>query len=221
MIFRSLPGPKGMTTFLNITMSLDGFVAGPNQTLEDPLGEHGEDLHEWIIGLESWREQHGREGGESNADADLVRETHERTGAFVMGRRMFSGGSGPWEDDPKANGWWGDDPPFDGPVFIVTHHEREPLVRGTTTYTFVDGVEEAVRQAREAASDKDVQVSGGANVAQQALNAGLLDELHIHIAPVLLGSGVRLFDRAERRPIELARSVESPQVTHLVYRVGG
>jgi len=210
-----------MTTFLNISMSIDGFVAGPNQTLEEPLGEHGEDLHQWIIGLESWREQHGREGGERNADADLVRETRERTGGFVMGRRMFSGGSGPWEDDPNAKSWWGDDPPFDGPVFVVTHHEREPLVRGTTTYTFVDGVDAAVRQGREAAGDKDVQVSGGANVAQQALDAGLLDELHIHIAPVLLGSGVRLFDQAERRPIELVRSVESPQVTHVVYRVGG
>ena len=210
-----------MTTLLNITMSLDGFVAGPNQTLEEPLGEHGEDLHQWIIGLESWREQHGREGGERNADGELVSAMRDRTGAFVMGRRMFSGGEGSWEDDPNANSWWGDDPPFDGPVFVVTHHEREPLVRGTTTYTFVDGVEEAVRQAREAADDKDVQVSGGANVAQQALDAGLLDELHIHVAPMLLGSGVRIFDRPERRPIELIRSVESPQVTHLEYRVGG
>jgi dihydrofolate reductase len=210
-----------MATILNITMSLDGFVAGPNQTLEDPLGERGEDLHQWIVGLASWRERHGREGGERNAADELTRAMHDRTGAFVMGRRMFSGGEGSWEDDPKANSWWGDDPPFDGPVFVVTHHEREPLVRGTTTYTFVDGVEEAVRQAREAAGGKDVQVSGGANVAQQALDAGLLDELHIHIAPVLLGSGVRLFDQAEPRPIELVRSVESPQATHVVYRVGG
>ena len=179
-------------------MSLDGFVAGPNQTLEDPLGEHGEHLHEWIVGLESWREQHGREGGERNADDELVREMNERTGAFVMGRRMFSGGEGPWEDDPKANGWWGDDPPFDGPVFVVTHHEREPLVRGTTTYTFVDGVEEAIRQAREAAGDKDVQVSAAAEASpQQALDAGLLDELHIHVAPLLLGGGVRLFESAD------------------------
>jgi len=210
-----------MATILNITMWLDGFVAGPNQTLEDPLGEHGEDLHQWIIGLESWREQHGREGGERNADDEVVRAMQDRSGAFVLGRRMFSGGERSWEDDPNANSSWRADPPFNGPVFVVTHHEREPLVRGTTTYTFIDGVEEAVRQAREAAGDKDVQVSGGANVAQQALDAGLLDELHIHIAPMLLGSGVRLFDRAGRRPIELFRSVESPQVTHLVYRVGG
>ncbi|HEV2903150.1 MAG TPA: dihydrofolate reductase family protein [Gaiellaceae bacterium] len=210
-----------MQTFLNISMSLDGFVAGPNQTLEEPLGEGGEQLHEWVVGLESWRAQHGLEGGESNADADLVRETNERTGAFVMGRRMFSGGAGPWEDDPKANGWWGDDPPFGGPVFVVTHQQREPLVLGTTTFTFVDGVEEAIRRARQAAGDRDVQISGGASVAQQTLDAGLLDELHIHVAPVLLGAGVRLFEDPERRPIELTRVIGSPRVTHLQYRVAG
>jgi dihydrofolate reductase len=219
MISPRQEGLIGMQTFLNISMSLDGFVAGPNQTLEEPLGEGGEQLHEWTVGLESWRAQHGLEGGESNADADLVRETHERTGAFVMGRRMFSGGSGPWEDDPRANGWWGEDPPFDGPVYVVTHHAREPLVLGTTTFTFVDGVEDAVRQAREAAGGKDVQVSGGGRAAQQALDAGLLDELNLHVAPVLLGGGVRLFEDPQRRPIELVRTIGSPAVTHLVYRV--
>jgi dihydrofolate reductase len=209
-----------MATFLNISMSLDGFVAGPNQTLEEPLGEGGEELHEWIVSLKTWREQHGLEGGETGADAELVHKTHERTGAFVMGRRMFSGGSGPWEDDPKANGWWGDDPPFEGPVFVVTSHAREPLTLGSTTYTFVDGVEEAIRQAREAAGDRDVQVSGGGDVAQQALDAGLLDELLIHVAPVLLGGGVRLFENPQRRPIELENAVGSAHVTHLRYRVG-
>ena len=209
-----------MTTFLNISMSLDGFVAGPNATLEEPLGEGGEQLHDWIVGLESWREQHGLEGGERNADGDLVRETTERTGAFVMGRRMFSSGEGLWEDDPRANGWWGDDPPFGRPVFVVTHHEREPLVLGTTTFTFVDGIEEAIRQARDAAGGKDVQVSGGGSVAQQALDAGLLDELNLHVAPVLLGGGVRLLEDPQRRPIELVSTIGSPAVTHLTYRVG-
>lgn len=207
-------------TFLNITMSLDGFVAGPNQTLEQPLGEGGEELHEWIVGLESWRRQHGLEGGGANGDDELVRAAQERTGAFVMGRRMFSSGDGPWEDDPKANGWWGDDPPFRAPVFVVTHHAREPLTLGATTFTFVDGVEEAIRQARDAAADRDVQVSGGADVAQQAFDAGLLDELHIHVAPLLLGGGVRLFEHARPRPIELERVVGSPRATHLVYAVG-
>lgn len=220
MISARLYGLTGMTTFLNITMSLDGYVAGPNQTLEQPLGEGGEELHEWATRLESWRSAHGLEGGESNpADDVLMREALDRTGAFVMGRRMFSSGEGPWADDPKANGWWGDDPPFHRPVFVVTHHEREPLVLADTTFTFVDGVEEAVGQAREAAGGKDVQISGGAAVAQQALNAGLLDELQLHVAPMLLGDGVRLFDGAEPRPIELTSTVPSPLVTHLMYAV--
>jgi dihydrofolate reductase len=209
-----------MQTFLNITMSVDGFVAGPNRTMEEPLGEGGEELHEWVVGLESWRREHGLEGGESNGDDELVRETHDRTGAIVMGRRMFSGGEGPWEDDPKANGWWGEDPPFKVPVFVATHHARDPLTLGATTFTFVtDGIEAAIRQAREGAGKRDVQVSGGASVAQQALNAALLDELHIHVAPVLLGDGVRLFDGAERRQIELTNVVGSPRVTHLTYAV--
>jgi dihydrofolate reductase len=220
MSFRGSVGLSGMTTFLNITMSVDGFVAGPNQTLEQPLGAGGEQLHEWIVGLESWRAQHGLEGGEANVDDELVRETQDRTGAFVMGRRMFSGGKGPWEDDPKAGGWWGDDPPFRAPVFVVTHHERPPLALGTTTFTFVtDGIEAAVRQAQQAAGGRDVQVSGGADVAQQALNAGLLDELLIHVAPVLLGSGVPLFEHAERRPIKVTRTLQSPQAAHLIYAV--
>jgi dihydrofolate reductase len=221
MISGGRGGLNGMQTFLNITMSLDGFVAGPNRTLEQPLGEAGEALHEWIVGLESWRRQHGLEGGEANADDEIARELHERSGAFVMGRRMFSSGEGPWDEDANANGWWGDEPPFGAPVFVVTHHEREPLVFGATTFTFVtDGIEAAVRRAREAAAARDVQISGGAQVAEQALNAGLLDELHIHVAPLLLGDGVRLFERPERRPIELRRVVESPLVTHLVYGVG-
>lgn len=210
-----------MATILNITTSIDGFVSGPNASLDEPLGEGGEELHEWVIGLKSWREQHGLEGGEAGEDDELVRRLHDRTGAFVMGRRMFSGGQGPWEDDPKRNGWWGDDPPFDGPVFVVTHHEREPLRLGTTTFTFVPGVGDAVRQAQTAAGQRDIQVSGGASVAQQALDAGLLDELHIHVAPVLLGAGVRLFERPEPRPIELVRVTGSPRVSHLEYRVVG
>jgi dihydrofolate reductase len=222
MSFRRRIGLKRMETFLNITMSVDGFVAGPNQTLEQPLGAGGEQLHEWIVGLESWRAQHGFEGGQANVDDELVRETHDRTGAFVMGRRMFSGGEGPWEDDPNANGWWGDEPPFGAPVFVVTHHTREPLEFGATTFIFVtEGIEAAVRQARDAAGDRDVQVAGGANVAQQALSAGLLDELHVHVAPRLLGAGVRLFDEDGATPgLERTRLVESPSgVVHLGYRV--
>jgi dihydrofolate reductase len=208
---------------LDITMSLDGFVAGPNQTFEHPLGEGGERLHEWIYGLAPWRERHGLSGGESNADAEVVEESLRSTGAVLMGRRMFSGGAGPWEDDPNADGWWGDDPPFGVPVFILTHHPRETVTKQAgTTYTFVtEGIEAALAQARKAAGDKDVNVAGGADVAQQYLRAGLLDEFQIHIAPLLLGDGVRLFDGPgnDRPELEATRAIESPAVTHVRYRV--
>ena len=207
----------------DITMSLDGFVAGPNATLEQPLGEGGEQLHEWVVGLESWRERHGLEGGTTSPDSAILEESIARNGATLMGRRMFSGGEGPWEDDPKADGWWGDDPPFHMPVFVLTHHAREPVQKqGGTTYTFVtDGIEAALEQAQAAAGGKDVAVAGGASIAQQLLRAGLLDELQIHVAPLLLGGGVRLFDNAGGDPLALkvTRVVESPAVTHLRYEV--
>src|SRR5919108_6582241 len=159
---------------LDISTSLDGFVAGPNQTLEQPLGEGGEGLHEWVFRLASWREPHGREGGERDADDEVLAEAIRATGAVIMGRRMFSGGEGPWENDPNADGWWGDDPPFRAPVFVVTHHARDPVEKQDgTTYTFVtEGVEAALEQARAAAGGKDVSIAGGANVVQQTLQSG-------------------------------------------------
>jgi dihydrofolate reductase len=208
---------------VDISMSLDGFVAGPNQTLEQPLGEEGERLHQWALGLASWRERHGLPGGETNADDELVAESLRAIGAYVMGRKMFSGGEGPWEDDPNADGWWGDEPPFRVPVFVVTHHPRETVTKqGGTTFAFVTGgIEAALEQARAAAGDGDVAVAGGASVVQQYLTAGLLDELQIHVAPVLLGGGVRLFDRPGPGPValEATRVIGSPSVTHLRYRV--
>jgi dihydrofolate reductase len=208
---------------LDITMSLDGFIAGPNQTLEQPLGEGGERLHEWMLELASWRERHGMEGGTANPDSEVLEESVSAQGAVIMGRRMFSGGAGPWQDDPKADGWWGENPPFHVPVFVLTHHARDTVAKeGGTSYIFVtDGVEAALEQARSAAGDKDVAVAGGANVAQQYLNAGLLDELQIHVAPLLLGAGVRLFDELGTEPakLEVTRVIESPAVTHLKYRV--
>jgi dihydrofolate reductase len=212
----------GSVTF-DITMSLDGFVAGPNQTLEDPLGQGGMELHEWAVATAAWRERHGLEDGEANADSEVVAESLARQGALVMGRRMFSGGEGSWEDDPNADGWWGDDPPFHVPVFVLTHHPRETIEKeGGTSYAFVtDGIESALAQAREAAGDKDVVVVGGANVVQQYLAAGLVDEFQIHIAPVLLGGGVRLLDQLGSTPpkVEVARATGSPAVTHVAYRV--
>jgi dihydrofolate reductase len=205
----------------DITMSLDGFIAGPNQTLEQPLGEGGDMIHEWMYGLASFREPHGLEGGETNADSEVLEESVRNTGAVLMGRRMFSGGAGSWEDDPNPDGWWGDEPPFHVPVFVLTHHARETVPRqGGTSFTFVtDGLEAALQQARAAAGDKNVAIAGGASVVQQCLNAGLLDEFQVHIAPLFLGDGVRLFDRLDAKQLESIRVIESPSVTHLSYRV--
>jgi dihydrofolate reductase len=207
---------------LDISMSLDGFVAGPNPSREHPLGEGGERLHEWAFGLVSWREPHGLEGGVANVDAEVLEEAFANAGAVIMGRGMFGGGSGPW-GEPPWDGWWGEEPPFKVPVFVLTHHAREPLERrGGTGFTFVtDGVEAALEQARAVAGERDVALGGGAHVAQQYIRAGLLDELQIHLVPVLLGGGVRLFDwlGPEHVELECTRVVESPALTHLRYRV--
>src|SRR4051794_23768954 len=177
--------------FADLSISLEGFVAGPEPSQQDPLGRGGEQLHEWALAASAWREAHGREGGEAGVDSDVINETISRTGAGIMGRKMYSGGSGGWEDDPNPRGWWGDDPPFHHSVYVLTHHEREPLeMDGGTTFFFVTGgIEEALRLAREPAGEKDVQIHGGGEAVQQALAVGALDELNVHVAPVLLGSG--------------------------------
>jgi dihydrofolate reductase len=207
---------------MDISISLDGFIAGPNPTLEQPLGEGGEHLHEWLFRLAGFRAQHGLTGGEINGDTAVFEESLQ-AGAVVMGRRMFSGGAGPWDEDPNANGWWGEEPPFHAPVFVLTHHPRETTVMsGGTSFSFVtDGIEAALEQARAAAEEKDVALGGGASVARQFLQAGLLDELQIHLAPVLLGGGVRLFDGLGPGVgnFEAVRVVSSPFVTHLKFRV--
>jgi dihydrofolate reductase len=210
---------------LDISMSLDGFIAGPNPTLEEPLGDGGERLHDWAFATKVFRERHGLPGGEENADSTLVREVLGTHAATIMGRRMFSGGAGPWAEDPRADGWWGEEPPFHHPVFVLTQHARNPMeMQGGTTFTFVtDGIESALEQARAAAGDGDVAIGGGASVAQQYLGAGLLDQLQIHLAPVLLGDGVRLFDDElvrEAGTLEATSVIESPSgTTHLIYRV--
>ena len=197
--------------FFDITTSLDGFVAGPNDSLDEPLGIGGEKLHEWIFGLASWRKPHGLEGGEAGPDSDLLDEATTRSGAVIVGRRMFD----------LARGW-GDDPPFHKPVFVLTHRAGERLEKkGGTTFTFVtDGIESALEQARAAAGDMDVAIGGGAETIQQYLSAGHVDEFQIHVAPMLLGGGVRLFEQAPAElGLELTRVTESPRVTHLKYRV--
>jgi dihydrofolate reductase len=199
-------------------MSLDGFVAGPNPSVELPLGEGGEGLHEWAFATASWQREHGRDQGEHNADSEVVDEVVENVGAYIMGRGMF-GGEGEW--DPSWKGWWGDEPPYHAPVFVLTHHPREPLeMEGGTTFTFVtDGIESALEQARAGAGDRDVAIAGGARAVQQYLAAGLLDELYLHIVPVLLGGGTRLLENAGDPKLEPVKVVASPAVTHVKYRV--
>jgi dihydrofolate reductase len=204
---------------VHISVSADGYVAGPNQSTENPLGEGGEQLHEWVFPLKAWREPHGREGGETGPSNDVVAEAQANVGAEIMGRGKFGGGPGPWDD--SWIGWWGEEPPFHMPVFVLTHHPREPLTLSDTTFTFVtDGIESALEQAREAAAGKDVTLGGGADSINQYLAAGLVDELELNIAPLVLGSGARLFEGVgpEIR-LEQVRAVEAPGVTHVKFNV--
>ena len=204
-----------------ISRSLDGFVAGPNQSVDNPLGIGGVRLHEWVFPLAVWRAMHGLEGGEDNESAQVVEESLVNIGATVMGRNMFGGHPGPWDVKQRWNGWWGVNPPFHHPVFVITHHAREPLeVEGGTTFTFVtDGIEAALEQARRAAGGKDVSLAGGARAAQQYLAAGLVDEMEINLVPTLLGSGARLFDGVgdDLHGLELVRTIATPKVTHLKF----
>ena len=202
-----------------ISVSVDGYVAGPNQSLDNPIGEGGMRLHEWAFATDTWNEQHGRQAGERTADSEIAAKMMEGIGAFIMGRNMFSPGRGAW--DESWTGWWGDDPPYHTPVYVLTHYAREPLeMQGGTTFYFVtDGIESALEQARAAASDQDVSIAGGAAAVNQYLTAGLLDELYLHIAPVVLGGGERLFVGVGDPKLEPVEVVHSPAATHVRYRV--
>jgi dihydrofolate reductase len=202
-----------------ISISLDGFVAGPNQSLENPLGEGGLRLHEWVFATASWRRQHGHEGGADGADSEVIDEVVKGIGAYVMGRHMFGGGSGPW--NPEWKGWWGEEPPYHVPVFVLTHHPRPPLAMlGGTTFSFVtDGIASALDQAQAAAGDLDVSIAGGASAIRQCLAAGSLDELYLHIVPVILGAGERLLEDVGDPVLEPVKVVSSPAVTHVKYRI--
>jgi len=208
---------------LSITMSLDGYVAGPDQSEENPLGVGGMELHEWFFPLKAFREMHGDQGGETNASSSVVEERRANIGATIMGRNMFGGGTGPWGEDPWT-GWWGEDPPYHHPVFVLTHHAREPLqMKGGTIFHFVtDGIESALGQAKDAAREQDIWLAGGASLVNQYLAAGLVDELDISIAPVIMAGGERLFESLRHGALKLTqiRAVDAPGVTHINYQVG-
>jgi dihydrofolate reductase len=206
---------------LTISMSLDGFVAGPNQSVDHPLGMGGMRLHEWVVPLAAWRKAHGMEGGEVNESSKLVEESVANIGATIMGRNMFGGHPGAWDANKPWNGWWGENPPFHHPVFVLTHHARAPLkMQGGTTFTFVTGgIQAALEQARNAAGGKDISLAGGAKACVQYLKAGLVDEMEINLAPTLLGSGERLFDGAgeDLHGLKLVRTIATPAVVHLKF----
>ena len=168
-------------------MSLDGYTAGPEQTREEPLGKGGEELHEWMFATRTFRETGGREEGDTGLDDERMRRWNENVGAHIMGRKMFGPVRGGWGDE-DWRGWWGDNPPYHAPVFVLTHHAREPVeMEGGTTFHFVtDGIETALVHAKEAAGEKDVAIAGGASTLQQYLRVGLVDEMEIHVVPMLL-----------------------------------
>ncbi len=202
-----------------IAMSLDGYVAGPDQSPKDPLGVGGTRLHEWVFPLKVFREHLGMEGGETNESSAVFQEQLANVGATIMGRNMFGGHPGPWDAAKPWDGWWGETPPFHHPVFVITHHARAPLaMKGDTTFHFVTGgIDEALARARDAAGAKDVLLGGGANVARQFLVRGLVDELDLNVAPVLLGRGERLFDGVgdDLHGLRLVKTVATPRVVHL------
>lgn len=201
-----------------ISLSLDGFIAGPNQSVQAPLGIGGERLHEWVVVLEAWRRPHGKPGGEVNESTAVMEAEMANLGATIMGRNMFGGGPGPWSKTDPWNGWWGKNPPFHHPVFVLTHHARAPLTtEGGTVFTFVtDGIESALEQARRAAGGKDIALGGGARAGQQYLRAGLVDEMQLHLVPTLLGGGERLFDTVDNlHGLVLVETIAAPNVTHL------
>jgi dihydrofolate reductase len=206
---------------LKISISLDGFAAGPDQSVDNPIGIGGMHLHDWVFPLAAWRATHGLEGGEVNESTPIIKEALANTGATIMGRKMFGGPSGEWDLANPWNGWWGDSPPFHHPVFVLTHHPREPLVLEGTTFTFVtDGIESALEQARRAAGGKNISLAGGASTCAQYLAAGHVDEMTLSIAPILLGSGERLFNGVgtDLHGLELVRTIAARGVTHLTFR---
>ena len=204
---------------LQISLSLDGFAAGPDQSVENPLGVGGMRLHEWVFPLTAWRAMQGLEGGEATASTPVIEEIQANVGATIMGRNMFGGHPGPWNPQQPWNGWWADEPPFHHPVFVLTHYPRAPLVAqgGTTFHFLTEGIETALTQARQAAGSRDISVGGGGSTGRQFLAAGLVDEMWLHVVPILLGRGERLFDGGldDLHGLALVKTVQGDGVVHL------
>ena len=208
---------------LSFAMSLDGYSAGPNQDLQHPLGVNGPELFEWFLQTRVWRQMHGLEGGETGVDNDVAAAGFENIGAWVLGRNMFGPVRGPWRDD-SWKGWWGEEPPYHVPAFVLTHHARAPItMKGGTVFHFVtDGVHAALERARAAAGSRDVRIGGGVATVRQFLSAQLIDDLHIAMPPVLLGSGENLFAGIDLRSLgyECERSLSGERATHMFLRKG-
>ncbi len=203
----------------SFAVSLDGYGAGPDQSLDNPLGINGMRLHEWALATRTFCQMFGREGGETGIDDDFVARGFENVGAWILGRNMFGPVRGPWPDD-TWKGWWGDNPPYHVPVFVLTHHPRPPLVmEGGTTFHFVtDGIESALQQAKVAANGKDVRLGGGVATMREYLSAGLIDDMHLAVAPVLLGAGENLFAGLDLPALGYActETVATPNATHVI-----
>ena len=202
------------------TLSLDGFGAGPRQSLENPLGVGGENLHEWMIPTRTFQQMViGREGGTTGVDDDFARRSMEGMGAWILGRNMFAASRGPWPDD-QWKGWWGDNPPYHVPVFVLTHHARAPIpMQGGTTFHFVTGgIHEALARAREVAGGKDIRIGGGVATVRQYLQAGLVDEMHLAVSPALLGAGENLLAGLDlpASGFKCVESVGTPRALHVV-----
>ena len=202
----------------SIGVSLDGFAAGPDQSLEHPLGTTGPELMEWFFPTKTFQAMHGGEGGETGIDDGFAAENMSGKGAWILGRNMFGPIRGPWPDD-EWKGWWGDEPPYSVPTFILTHHPREPVVMkgGTIFYFVTDGIHSALEQAREAAGDKDIRIGGGPSTIRQYLQAGLVDEMHLALRPVLLGQGEPLFAGLDLRQLgyQVDRMVPGERAVHM------
>jgi dihydrofolate reductase len=201
------------------SLSLDGFGAGPEQSLENPLGKRGGELHTWFMGTKTFKAMIGQEGGSDGVDEDYARRSMEGFGAFILGRNMFGPVRGEWPDD-TWKGWWGDNPPYHAPTFILTHHPRDPIVmEGGTTFHFVtDGIHAALDQARDLAGDLDIKIGGGVSTVRQYLQVGLIDELHLAISPVMLGQGEAMFAGLDLPALgyRVIETVPTELATHVV-----